>query len=117
MLPRRLRKLFLPVSAWLPLLVLQPHLTRHPKYPGLGHYHRRPRAPLDVGVWRSEASPALSSEATEGSSRALRLSGRTDTVTATPRPPAPLHPGGGRAVCPWDDGGTSLCWGAQTNAG
>ncbi|XP_022433987.1 proline-rich protein HaeIII subfamily 1-like [Delphinapterus leucas] len=44
-----------------PISGRQPHLKRHPTYPGLGHYHRRPRAPLDVGVWRSEASPALSS--------------------------------------------------------
>lgn len=87
-------------------------LQRHPTYPECGHRHHRPRSPLDMGMGQSEGSPAPSSF--PGGPAFGR---HPDTMRATPRPPAPVHQGGGHGVTPHRpasrDSGTPLCVGSR----
>lgn len=77
----------------------QPPPACSPTYPGRGHHHCRPRAPviLGAGVRGSGGAPALTSQDTGGSS-GPHLPGHR----AVPAP---------RCLAPWANGHTGLCWG------
>lgn len=73
-------------------------------------------------MWGSEGSLALTSHATEGSSRALLLSGRPDTLLAAPHTPAPPIQAAGvesapRCLASQAAGGTAPLGGVETKAG